>query len=148
MTALGTLRGHSYRLDRAYSLARSREEEPPAQPIPPKPLPDDWRQYDEICIIGFQESYAEQTQNDSDDSFDRGLSVHLCGSSQPPTFANQMLADTASSVRIISRTKMGFAYPLPEAYKPKIATIPHVVAVAALVIYGGIYMRSAISFQA
>ena len=56
-----------------------------------------------------------------------------------PTFANQMLADTASSVRIISRTKMGFAYPLPEAYKPKIATIPHVVAVAALVIYGGIY---------
>jgi putative ABC transport system permease protein len=34
---------------------------------------------------------------------------------------------------------MGFAYPLPEAYKPKIATIPHVVAVAALVIYGGIY---------
>src|SRR5437016_6858760 len=56
-----------------------------------------------------------------------------------PTFANQMLADTASSVRIISRTKMGFAYPLPEAYKSKIATIPHVVAVAALVIYGGIY---------
>src|SRR6266480_2141565 len=56
-----------------------------------------------------------------------------------PTFANQMLADTASSVRIIYRTKMGFAYPLPEAYKSKIATIPHVVAVAALVIYGGIY---------
>src|SRR5438445_2257783 len=56
-----------------------------------------------------------------------------------PTFANQMLADTASSVRIVSRTKMGFAYPLPEAYKVKIATIPHVVAVAGLVIYGGIY---------
>src|SRR5712664_1359425 len=56
-----------------------------------------------------------------------------------PTFANQMLADTASSVRIISRTKMGFAYPLPEAYKVKLATIPHVVAVVALVIYGGIY---------
>src|SRR5438445_11876095 len=56
-----------------------------------------------------------------------------------PTFANQMLADTASAVRIVSRTKMGFAYPLPEAYKVKIATIPHVVAVAGLVIYGGIY---------
>src|SRR5437667_10037406 len=56
-----------------------------------------------------------------------------------PTFANQMLADTASSVRIVSRAKMGFAYPLPEAYKVKIATIPHVVAVAGLVIYGGIY---------
>src|SRR5215475_13928772 len=56
-----------------------------------------------------------------------------------PTFANQFLADTASSVRIISRTKMGLGYPLPEAYKLKIATIPHVVAVAPLVIYGGIY---------
>ena len=63
-----------------------------------------------------------------------------------PTFANQMLADTASSVRIISRTKMGFAYPLPEAYKPKIATIPHVVAVAALVIYGGIYHEASDQF--
>src|SRR5258707_4066796 len=56
-----------------------------------------------------------------------------------PTFANQMLADTTSSVRIICRTKMGLAYPLPVAYKPKIAAIPHVVAVAPLVIYGGIY---------
>src|SRR5258707_6501532 len=56
-----------------------------------------------------------------------------------PTFANQMLADTTSSVRIICRTKMGLAYPLPVAYKSKIATTPHVVAVAALVIYGGIY---------
>src|SRR5260370_25504632 len=56
-----------------------------------------------------------------------------------PTFANQMLADTTSSVRIISRTKMGLAYPLPVAYKTKIATIPHVVAVAPLVIYGGLY---------
>jgi putative ABC transport system permease protein len=63
-----------------------------------------------------------------------------------PTFANQMLADTASSVRIISRTKMGFAYPLPEAYKLKIATIPHVVDVAALVIYGGIYHEASDQF--
>src|SRR6266699_2427792 len=56
-----------------------------------------------------------------------------------PTFANQMLADTTSSVRIICRTKMGLAYPLPVSYKPKIAAIPHVIAVAPLVIYGGIY---------
>src|SRR3984893_7986016 len=56
-----------------------------------------------------------------------------------PTFANQMLADTTSSVPILCRTKMGLGYPLPEAYKLKIATIPHVVAVAPLVIYGGIY---------
>src|SRR5260370_10186840 len=56
-----------------------------------------------------------------------------------PTFANQMLADTTSSIRIICRTKMGLAYPLPVAYKPRIAAIPHVVAVAPIVIYGGIY---------
>src|SRR5258708_29546896 len=56
-----------------------------------------------------------------------------------PTFADQMLADTTSSTRLLCRTKMGLGYPLPLAYKSKIATIPHVVAVAALVIYGGIY---------
>src|SRR5260370_21271129 len=56
-----------------------------------------------------------------------------------PTFANQMLADTTSSVRILCRTKMGLGYPLPVAYKRKIASIPHVVAVAPLVVYGGIY---------
>src|ERR1700746_321268 len=53
-----------------------------------------------------------------------------------PTFANQMLADTTSSVRIRARSEMGLAYPRPVAYKPKIAAIPHVVAVAPLVIYG------------
>src|SRR2546422_2894156 len=63
-----------------------------------------------------------------------------------PTFANQMLADTTSSVRIISRTKMGLAYPRPVAYKTKIATIPHVVAVAPLVIYGGIYHEASDQF--
>src|SRR3989449_4480264 len=63
-----------------------------------------------------------------------------------PTFANQMLADTTSSVRIVSRTKMGFAYPLPEAYKLKIATISHVVAVAPLVIYGGIFHEASDQF--
>src|SRR5438874_11918852 len=56
-----------------------------------------------------------------------------------PTFANQMLADTNSSVRIMCRTKMGLAYPLSVAYKPKIAAIRHVVAVAPLVIYALIY---------
>lgn len=56
-----------------------------------------------------------------------------------PIFANQVLADTASSVRVISRTKMGFGYPLPEAYKTKIASTPHVVAVVPDVLYGGIY---------
>jgi len=63
-----------------------------------------------------------------------------------PTFANQMLADTVSSVRILCRTKMGLGYPLPEAYKVKIATIPHVVAVAPVVIYGGIYHEASDQF--
>ena len=56
-----------------------------------------------------------------------------------PTFANQVLADTASSVRIACRTKMGLAYPLPEAYRTKIATTPHVVAVVPDNFFGGIY---------
>ena len=63
-----------------------------------------------------------------------------------PTFANQMLADTVSSVRILCRTKMGLGYPRPEAYKVKIATIPHVVAVAPVVIYGGIYHEASDQF--
>src|SRR5260221_5614686 len=63
-----------------------------------------------------------------------------------PTFANKMLADTTSSVRILCRTKMGLGYPLPVAYKPKIASIPHVVAVAPLVIYGGIYHEASDQF--
>src|SRR5258708_7998583 len=63
-----------------------------------------------------------------------------------PTFANQMLADTTSSVRIISRTKMGLAYSLPVAYKTQIATIPHFVPVAPLVIYGGIYHEGSDQF--
>ena len=56
-----------------------------------------------------------------------------------PTVANHVLADSASSVRIACRTKMGQAYPLPEAYKSKIAAIPHVVAVTPDNFFGGIY---------
>jgi putative ABC transport system permease protein len=63
-----------------------------------------------------------------------------------PTFANQMLADTASSVRIACRTKMGIDYPLPEAYKVKIASTPHVVAVVPDVFYGGIYHEASDQF--
>src|SRR5215475_12898726 len=63
-----------------------------------------------------------------------------------PTFANQMLADTASSVRIACRTKMGLDYPLPEAYKVKIASTPHVVAVVPDVFFGGIYHEASDQF--
>src|SRR6516164_1995988 len=64
-----------------------------------------------------------------------------------PSFANQFLADTASSVRIICRTKMGLAYPLPVAYKPKIAAIPHVVCRLLLEIKSGIYHEVSDQFQ-
>ncbi len=63
-----------------------------------------------------------------------------------PTFANQVLADTASSVRIACRTKMGIDYPLPEAYKVKVATTPHVVTVVPDVFYGGIYHEASDQF--
>src|SRR5215470_5844080 len=63
-----------------------------------------------------------------------------------PSFANQMLADTASSVRIACRTKMGIDYPLPESYKVKIASTPHVVAVVPDVFFGGIYHETSDQF--
>lgn len=56
-----------------------------------------------------------------------------------PSVANHILADSASSVRIACRTKMGLAYPLPEAYKRKIAAVPHVVAIEPDNFFGGIY---------
>ena len=56
-----------------------------------------------------------------------------------PTIANHVLADSASSVRIACRTKMGLAYPLPEAYKSKIVATPHVIAVTPDNFFGGIY---------
>src|SRR5215472_12845285 len=56
-----------------------------------------------------------------------------------PSVANQVLADTASSVRIACHTRMGIAYPLPEAYKLKIATTPHVAAVTPSNYFAAIY---------
>jgi putative ABC transport system permease protein len=56
-----------------------------------------------------------------------------------PSVANQVLADTASSVRIACHTKMGIAYPLPEAYKLKITTTPDVVAVTPSNYFAAIY---------
>ena len=56
-----------------------------------------------------------------------------------PTVANQILADSASSVRIACHNKAGLAYSLPEAYKQRIAATPHVVAVIAESWFGGIY---------
>lgn len=56
-----------------------------------------------------------------------------------PVVANQILSDSASSVRIACHNKAGLAYSLPEAYKQRIAATPHVVAVVPESWFGGIY---------
>ncbi len=56
-----------------------------------------------------------------------------------PTVANQLLASTASSERIICHNKAGLTYQLPEAYKQKIAVAPHIAAVVSQSWFGGIY---------
>lgn len=63
-----------------------------------------------------------------------------------PTFADRMLADNTSAVRIASRTKMGVDYPLPESYKAKIASLPHVVGVVPCVFFNGIYHEASDQF--
>ncbi len=54
-----------------------------------------------------------------------------------PTVANQILADTASSTRVITHNKSGLTYEIPVAYRQKIALVPHVQAVAAQAWFGG-----------
>ncbi|MGH7863702.1 MAG: ABC transporter permease [Candidatus Binataceae bacterium] len=56
-----------------------------------------------------------------------------------PTVARTILADTASSVRMVVHNKAGLAYMLPQAYQQRIAKTPHVEAVAAQLWFGGIY---------
>lgn len=56
-----------------------------------------------------------------------------------PAVADQLLANSASSFRIACHNKAGLRYPLPEAYKARIASTPHVVAVVAESWFGGIY---------
>jgi putative ABC transport system permease protein len=55
-----------------------------------------------------------------------------------PTVANQVLADTASSGRIVTHNKSGLTYSIPIAYRQKIAIMPHVVATASMSWFGGI----------
>ncbi len=56
-----------------------------------------------------------------------------------PTVANEILADSSSSVRISCHNKAGLAYSMPEAYKQRIAATPHVEAVTPESWFGGIY---------
>ncbi len=55
-----------------------------------------------------------------------------------PTVANQILADTAASNRIVTHNKSGLTYSIPIAYRQKIAIMPHVVATASMSWFGGI----------
>ena len=55
-----------------------------------------------------------------------------------PTVANQILADTASSARIVTHNKSGLTYSIPIAYRQKIAIMPHVVATSSQSWFGGI----------
>ena len=53
--------------------------------------------------------------------------------------ADRVVARTASAVRIAVHNKAGLNYRMPDAYKRKIAMLPHVEAVAAQTWFGGIY---------
>jgi putative ABC transport system permease protein len=56
-----------------------------------------------------------------------------------PGVINQILRDRASSLRLVSHSKAGFFYALPEAYRRRIATIPHVEAVSGESVFMGTY---------
>ena len=56
-----------------------------------------------------------------------------------PAVANQILASSASSERLVCHNKAGLTYGLPEAYKQKIVLAPHVEAVVAQSWFGGMY---------
>jgi putative ABC transport system permease protein len=56
-----------------------------------------------------------------------------------PAVANRVLSDTASSVRVACHNKAGLTYNMPEAYKQRITTTKHVVAVVPESWFGGVY---------
>jgi len=55
-----------------------------------------------------------------------------------PTVANEVLADSASSTRVVTHNKSGLTYEVPLAYRPKIAGVPHVQATVTQAWFGGI----------
>ncbi len=63
----------------------------------------------------------------------------FCALASVPVVANQILADSASSLRIACHNKAGLAYALPQAYKQTITATPHVVAVVPESWFGGVY---------
>jgi cell division protein FtsX len=56
-----------------------------------------------------------------------------------PILAEEILADSASSLRITVHNKAGLAYEMPAAYAQRIVVTPHVAAVTSESWYGGLY---------
>jgi putative ABC transport system permease protein len=63
-----------------------------------------------------------------------------------PRCIDQMLSSSASSLRLVCRSRSGHGYPLPEAYGRRIAALPHVEAVDAWNWFGGVYHLPADQF--
>src|SRR5258705_13473065 len=53
-----------------------------------------------------------------------------------PSLLDQVLRDRANSLRVITHSKASLLYQLPEAYRRRIETIPHVEAVSG---YGVVF---------
>jgi putative ABC transport system permease protein len=56
-----------------------------------------------------------------------------------PGVFRQILADRAGTLRIVCHSSGGPIYTLPEAYRGRIAALPHVEQVAAFTLFAGIY---------
>jgi len=56
-----------------------------------------------------------------------------------PGLLNEVLRDRANSLRLICHSKAGFFYMLPESYRRRIETLPHVEAVAAYSVFMATY---------
>ncbi len=56
-----------------------------------------------------------------------------------PAVVNQILRDSASSLRLICHNKAGFTYPLPASYEGTIRAFPHVDAVTGYSVFVGTY---------
>jgi putative ABC transport system permease protein len=63
----------------------------------------------------------------------------FCALASVPVVADKILADSASSLRIVCHNKAGLAYELPQSYQRTIAATQHVVAVVPWSWFGGIY---------
>jgi putative ABC transport system permease protein len=56
-----------------------------------------------------------------------------------PNVTRRMLSTPASARRIVVMSEAGFFNRLPDSYKQKILAVPHVVATAGMVYFGGVY---------